>query len=140
VTGRFAVASVNWEASPSRIGLTAIYSEPVHSSLWGMKFFCVQELGSLASFSMTYRPVYQEVAAFRCVATSAGLAADVVEAFYNWVSRQKLGSMRSDLERWREIQPGIIAQVHDAFEWLDTSHVKLYGDPRASTADEASTR
>lgn len=109
-----------------------IYSEPVHPSLWGMKFYSVQETGQLASFAFTYRPVFQRVASFRSVATATALVFDAAECFHVWVQRQSIEWGQGALSRWASVSESLWVQLADAFRWLEQAHVQLYGDPRTA--------
>jgi len=107
-----------------------IYSEPAHPSLWGAKFYAVQHAGALAEFSIAYSPVYQQVAAFRCVATAAAEVLDAVDCFYVWSQRTSCPWAQPSLDRWLAERDRLLDQITSAFQYLEAKHVQLYGDPR----------
>jgi hypothetical protein len=109
-----------------------VYSESAHPSAWGFRFYGVQEEGQLASFRMTYVPIYQLIAAFRCAAMIAVLLLGVANDFYYWMHKTGQDWPEADVKAWPADSDSLLAQVTEAFDWLEKNHVKIFGDPRAS--------
>lgn len=108
------------------------YSETAHPSAWGFKFYGVQEEGKLASFRVTYIPIYQPITAFRCAGMVAALLLDVVNDFYYWMQSTHQTWAPADLKAWSVDSESLLAQVRKAFDWLKEKHIEAFGDPAAS--------
>lgn len=109
-----------------------VYSESAHPSAWGFKFYGVQDEGELASFRMTYVPIYQHIAALRCAATMAAFLLEVVNDFYYWMQSTGQDGAQADLKAWSADSDSLLAGLREAFARVRKNHIEAFGDPAAS--------
>jgi hypothetical protein len=103
-----------------------IYSDPAHPSLWGMQFYGRRQLGTAADFSITCAPLFEQIAAFRCIGYCSALLFDAIITFFVW--RQRSGiPWGEDLEgTWLAECDDTLKELASASAYLARNHKKLY--------------